>query len=201
MLHFAPGFAGLPLYAHLFLLQDGRIFFSGGRMNDALQTEPCVFDLKQNPVPVQPVPDLLDPVLRNQSASVLLPPAQDQRVMIMGGGPVGKEDKTDATDKVSIVDLKAANPEVCCRCPNAATALASQLGATAGSHRFCRRWCPQAGGYTPLPVAGRDLRSSNRHLAPYGTRDRAPACITPLLYYYPMEGWLRQAAIPKGDSL
>ncbi len=108
--NFAPGFPGLPLYAHLFLLQDGRIFFSGGRMDDPLQVEPCLFDLTQNPVPTKPVPDLLDPVLRNQSASVLLPPAQAQKVMIIGGGPQGKEDKTDATDKVSIVDLKAANP-------------------------------------------------------------------------------------------
>lgn len=108
--NFAPGFPGLPLYAHLFLMQDGRIFFSGGRMDDPLQVEPCIFNLTQNPVPTQPIPDLLDPVLRNQSASVLLPPAQDQKVMIMGGGPVGKEDQTDATDKVSIVDLKAANP-------------------------------------------------------------------------------------------
>ncbi|PSB26698.1 galactose oxidase-like domain-containing protein [Stenomitos frigidus] len=116
-LQFAPGFPGLPLYAHLFLLQDGRIFFSGGRMDDPLQVQPCIFDLKQNPVPVKPVPDLLDPVLRNQSASVLLPPAQDQKVMIMGGGPVGKEDKTDATDKVSIVDLKAANPKYVAAAP------------------------------------------------------------------------------------
>lgn len=108
--HFAPGFPGLPLYAHLFLLQDGRVFFSGGRMDDPLQVEPCLFDLTKNPVPTQPVPDLLDPVLRNQSASVLLPPAQEQKVMIIGGGPVGKPDKTDATDKVSIVDLKAVNP-------------------------------------------------------------------------------------------
>ena len=29
---FAAGFPGLPLYAHLFLLADGRVFFSGGRM-------------------------------------------------------------------------------------------------------------------------------------------------------------------------
>jgi hypothetical protein len=108
--NFVPGFPGLPLYAHLFLLQDGRIFFSGGRMDDPLQVQPCIFDLTKTPVPTQAVPDLLDPVLRNQSASVLLPPAQDQKVMIIGGGPVGKEDKTDATDKVSIVDLKAANP-------------------------------------------------------------------------------------------
>jgi hypothetical protein len=110
-LNFAPGFPGLPLYAHQFLLENGKFFFSGGRMDDPLQVEPCIFDLTKNPVPTQPVPDLLDPVLRNQSASVLLPPAQDQKVMVIGGGPVGKEDKTDATDKVSVVNLKAANPQ------------------------------------------------------------------------------------------
>ena len=109
-LHVQQGFPGLPLYAHLFLLADGRVFFSGGRMDDPLQVEPSIIDLTKNPVQTKPVPDLLDPVFRNQSASVILPPAQDQKVMVIGGGPVGKPDKTDATDKVSIVDLKAANP-------------------------------------------------------------------------------------------
>ena len=110
-MHFAAGFPGLPLYAHLFLMEDGRIFFSGGRMDDNLPVDPSILDITQNPVPTQPVKDLLDPVLRNQSASVLLPPAQDQRVMICGGGPEGKADRTHATDAVSIVDLKAASPD------------------------------------------------------------------------------------------
>jgi len=109
--NFAGGFPGLPLYAHLFLMANGKIFFSGGRMDDPMQVDPCVFDITQNPVPTQAVPDLLDPILRNQSASVMLPPAQDQKVMVIGGGPVGKENETDAIDKVSIVDLKAANPQ------------------------------------------------------------------------------------------
>jgi hypothetical protein len=107
---FADGFAGLPLYAHLFLLADGRVFFSGGRMDDGLDVPPSILDLTHDPVTTQAVPDLLEPDFRNQSASVLLPPAQDQRVMIMGGGPVGKPDKTDATDAVSIVDLSADQP-------------------------------------------------------------------------------------------
>src|SRR5512134_678636 len=109
--HFVGGFPGLPLYAHLFLMADGRIFFSGGRMDDPLNVQPCIFDLTQDPVPIQTVNDLLDPVLRNQSASVILPPAQDQRVMICGGGPIGPEDKTHAVDTVSIVDLREPNPE------------------------------------------------------------------------------------------
>jgi Domain of unknown function (DUF1929) len=99
----------LPLYAHLFLLKDGRVFFSGGRMDDAMIIDPCIFDLTTNPIAIKNVQDLLNPVLRNQSASVILPPAQDQKVMIMGGGPQGKADKTHATDMVSIVDLKKAN--------------------------------------------------------------------------------------------
>jgi hypothetical protein len=108
-LQFEPGFPGLPLYAHLFLMEDGRIFFSGGRMDDPLDVEPCIFDTAKDPVPTEPIPDLLDPDTRNQSASVILPPAQDQRVMVCGGGPVGPADKTDATDAVSIVDLKASD--------------------------------------------------------------------------------------------
>jgi hypothetical protein len=91
-------------------MEDGRVFFSGGRMDDPLEVEPCVLNLAQNPIGVTFVPDLLDPVLRNQSASVLLPPAQDQRVLIMGGGPVGKADQTDATGRVSLVDLKQPQP-------------------------------------------------------------------------------------------
>jgi hypothetical protein len=108
--HLDPGFAGLPLYAHLFLLADGRVFFTGGRMDDPMDVQPALLDLAQEPIATTPVPDLLDPDRRNQSASVLLGPAQDQRVLIAGGGPVGKADQTDATDAVSIVDLGAAQP-------------------------------------------------------------------------------------------
>jgi Galactose oxidase-like, Early set domain len=103
-------FQGLPLYAHLFLLEDGRVFFTGGRMDDARPTVPCIIDLTQNPAQTQPVQDLLEPDFRNQSASVILPPAQNQKVMIFGGGPVGKPDKRDAVDKVSVVDLTGPAP-------------------------------------------------------------------------------------------
>jgi Domain of unknown function (DUF1929) len=115
--HFAPGFPGLPLYAHLFLLRDGKVFFSGGRMDDELCVQPCLFDPTQNPVNTQPVNDLLDPVLRNQSASVILPPAQDQKIMIMGGGPAGKENQADSTGMVSIVDFNAAQPNYVAAAP------------------------------------------------------------------------------------
>jgi hypothetical protein len=101
-------FPGLPLYAHLFLLEDGRVFFSGGRMDDGSPLGPVLLDLGANPVTVTGVPGLEEPETRNQSASVLLPPAQEQRVMIIGGGP---EDESNATDKVDVVDLSGPNPQ------------------------------------------------------------------------------------------
>jgi hypothetical protein len=109
-LTFPNGFPGLPLYPHMFQLADGRVFFDGGRMDDDLQVDPCVIDLTQHPVHPQPVPGMAGGGMRNQSASVLLPPAQDQRVMIIGGGPAGKPNKTDAIDDVDIVDCKNPHP-------------------------------------------------------------------------------------------
>jgi hypothetical protein len=103
-----PGYVPLPLYGHLFLLSSGKLFFSGGKMDDPSVIDPRLLDVTQDPVAVTPVPGLHAAVSRDQSASVLLPPAQDQRVMIMGGGP---GDQGDATNAVDIVDLKAAHPQ------------------------------------------------------------------------------------------
>ena len=100
-------FPGLPLYPHLFLLADGRLFFAGGRTDDPSPVGPCILDIAANPVHVAGVAGLRDPASRNQAASVLLPPAQDQKIMIMGGGPI---DETDAIDRVDVIDLKSAHP-------------------------------------------------------------------------------------------
>jgi hypothetical protein len=107
---FFPNFPGLPLYAHLFLMMDGRIFFDGGRMDDDLQVDPCIIDFTHHPIHTVVVPGGSGGGMRNQSASVLMPPAQDQKVMLIGGGPAGKPNKTDAIDNVDIVDLKDPNP-------------------------------------------------------------------------------------------
>jgi hypothetical protein len=97
----------MPLYAHLFLLRNGLVFFSGGRMDDPNPQGPVLMDLTTNPVTITGVPGLGDPATRDQSASVLLPPAQDQRVMILGGGPA---DASNATGSTAIVDLTAPGP-------------------------------------------------------------------------------------------
>jgi Domain of unknown function (DUF1929)/FG-GAP-like repeat len=97
-----------PMYAHLFLLADGRLFYSGGQYGDNNGVKPAVWDLGTNAA--IDVAGLPDAGTRNQSASVLLPPAQDQRVMIIGGGPYGMHNLTPATDSTAIADLTAAAP-------------------------------------------------------------------------------------------
>lgn len=101
-----------PLYAHLFLLRDGRIFYSGAQYGINEGTPPSLIDLQSNTVTA--VSGLSEPNHRNQAASVLLPPVQEQKVMIMGGGVLGggagHQHAQGATDNVDIVDLKAATP-------------------------------------------------------------------------------------------
>ncbi len=103
-----PGSAHWPMYGHLFLLADGRVFYSGGQYGSNNGVRPSVWDLASNEV--TDVPGLPGAGLRNQSASVLLPPAQDQRVMIVGGGPWDMHDHSGATASAAIADLSAAAP-------------------------------------------------------------------------------------------
>jgi hypothetical protein len=104
----------LPFYPHLTLLADGRIFYSGGRMGAGVGAKPGIWDLATGHV--TKVPGLSMPAMRNQSASVLLPPAQEQRVMIVGGGGEEMHDHDMkkpqvATRTVAIADLSAATPK------------------------------------------------------------------------------------------
>ena len=158
----------LPLYAHLFVMQDGRIFFTGGRMDDPMQAQPGLFDVTQNPAPFTPVDDLEAPFRRNQSASVILPPAQDQRVMVSGGGPPEKEDTSHATDLVSIVDLQGAHPTYVQGMPMCLGRMHLKLGAAARPNRICQRRLAPARKRSARPAAVRAIRSRDRYLAPDG---------------------------------
>ncbi len=101
----------LPLYPHLFLMKDGRLFFTGGKMDSEGDSQPFLFD-PLLPTPSQKVDNLKDPGKCNQGASVILPPAQNQQVMILGGGPEDQDGqpRQPATKRVNIADLSAANP-------------------------------------------------------------------------------------------
>lgn len=95
----------LPLYPHLFLLRDGRFFFTGGKMDTEQPFQPFRFDPLAAAAPSEVAADLRDLGRRNQCASVILPPAQDQKFMIIGGGP---EDENEATDNVDVIDVTQA---------------------------------------------------------------------------------------------
>jgi len=98
-----------PTYPALFLTKGGKLFYpaSNAGYGPADQgREPGLWDLKTNSF--QKVPGLRDPDETETSASLLLPPAQDQKVMIMGGGGVGESKKS--TPRTAVVDLKKDNP-------------------------------------------------------------------------------------------
>ena len=103
----------LPLYPHLFQLSDGRVFFTGGKMDTAEFFAPQAFD-PTTAAGTTVFQRLIDADRCNQCASVVLPPAQDQRFMILGGGPEDPDDPNAprgiATQRVQVIDFKAAAP-------------------------------------------------------------------------------------------
>ncbi len=98
-----------PTYPTLMLTGDGRLFFSGsnsgyGPHNDI--RSPGLWNVATgefNQVGAPADADLLE-----TSSSVLLPPAQDQKVMLMGGGGYG--DSRQSTSRTAIIDLSKPNP-------------------------------------------------------------------------------------------
>ncbi|MEV6299971.1 galactose oxidase early set domain-containing protein [Actinoplanes sp. NPDC051861] len=106
----APGLRRVfPTYPALFLTRDERLFFSGSNAGYGSDTEgrtPGLWDVRTNRF--QPVPGLLDPKMTETSSSVMLPPAQDQKVMILGGGAVG--DSPNSTARTAVVDLDEPRP-------------------------------------------------------------------------------------------
>ncbi len=95
---------GWPLYPGLHLLADGRLFFSGSHTFGTTMP-PGIWNLADNTMHgVTGIPDLGH---TDHAMSVLLPPAQDQKVMIIGGG---RDNGTLSTDTTAIIDLNQPNP-------------------------------------------------------------------------------------------
>lgn len=91
-----------PYYPALTLAADGRLFYSGVNVFGGTAS-PGFWDAKANTF--VSVPGLPLPNSRDQGASVLLPPAQDQKVMVIGGGSTDRPTNTTA-----IIDLKQGSP-------------------------------------------------------------------------------------------
>ncbi|AGP55576.1 kelch motif-containing protein [Streptomyces rapamycinicus] len=98
-----------PTYPTLFLLKGGKLFYSGSNAGYGPAGQgrvPGVWDLKHNTF--RPVRGLSDPEALETSSSVLLPPAQDQTVMVLGGGGVGESRRSTA--RTAIVNLTSRHP-------------------------------------------------------------------------------------------
>ncbi|MFE5868436.1 galactose oxidase-like domain-containing protein [Streptomyces roseifaciens] len=98
-----------PTYPALFLTDKGRIFYTGSNAGYGPADKgrvPGLWDLTSNDF--TEVPGMSDPDTLETSMSVLLPPAQDQRYMVLGGGGVGEDKKSTA--RTRIVDLHDPRP-------------------------------------------------------------------------------------------
>jgi len=96
----------MPMYPALHLLGDGRLFYSGANVFGNGPAQPGIWNVQTNAW--QSVPGLTDTGRRDQAMSVLLPPAQAQKVMILGGGH--QDFPVDALSSTAIVDLSRPNP-------------------------------------------------------------------------------------------
>ncbi len=96
-------------YPSLFLMGDKRLFYSGSSAGYGSHREgrqPGLWDVAANSY--APVPGLPDADMAETSASLLLPPAQDQRVMLLGGGGIGDSERS--TRRTAIADLSTTTP-------------------------------------------------------------------------------------------
>jgi hypothetical protein len=96
------------LYPAAILLQDGRLFYSGSHVFGVglSGTGASLYDYDTGTI--TDVPGLRKKDERDQSMSVLLPPAQDQKVLTIGGG--NHTVSPDAHRLTDLIDLTAASP-------------------------------------------------------------------------------------------
>ncbi|MGY1779670.1 radical copper oxidase GlxA [Geodermatophilus sp. SYSU D01036] len=96
-------FRYFPTYPALLRLADDRLFYTSSNAGYGPATEgrtPGYWDLTDNSF--DPVPGLRDPHMNETSSSVLLPPAQEQQVLVAGGGEVGEGE--GSTARVDVID-------------------------------------------------------------------------------------------------
>jgi hypothetical protein len=102
---------GFPTYPATFLTSSGELFFTGSNAGygpaTAAWRTPGFWNVQTNAF--TPVPGIPDPRDLETSASVLLPPAQDGEIMVLGGGGVGQSNSTTA--RTALIDMDAPDPQ------------------------------------------------------------------------------------------
>ncbi|MFC1443012.1 galactose oxidase-like domain-containing protein [Streptacidiphilus sp. N1-10] len=96
------------LYPAMILRQDGTLFYTGSHVfgNNISGTGSDLYNYTTNTI--TSVSGLQDKDNRDQSMSVLLPPAQNQEVLTVGGGNVSTN--VDANRDTDLINLSAATP-------------------------------------------------------------------------------------------
>ncbi|MGW5458418.1 galactose oxidase-like domain-containing protein [Streptomyces sp. NPDC003996] len=98
-----------PTYPALFLMQNGKIFYSGSNAGygpDNVGRQPGIWDVDTNTF--TKLPGLSDANMMETSGTVLLPPAQNEKFMVIGGGGVGESKLS--SKRTRLIDLKAKKP-------------------------------------------------------------------------------------------
>jgi hypothetical protein len=167
-----------PTYPALFLMPNGKLFYTGsnaGYGSDTVGRHPGIWDLSDNSF--KKVPGLREPRQTETSGSVLLPPAQDQRYMVAGGGGIG--DSEQSTARTDVIDLNAAKPhfepgpdlEEPTRYPNMVITPDDKVVITGGSRGYrgngdsnlllCHIYDPRSGDLSRMadPTVGRNYHS------------------------------------------
>jgi hypothetical protein len=169
-----------PTYPAIFLMDNGKLFYSGSNAGYGpadVGRDPGVWDLDTNKF--TKIPGLSDPDRMETSATVMLPPAQDQKFMVIGGGGVGESEKS--SEKSRLVDLKADNPrfkdgpslDKGTRYPSASLLPDDSVLVTGGSEDYrgrggsnvlqARTYDPRTGTYKRVadPAVGRNYHSGS----------------------------------------
>lgn len=104
-------YRGFPTYPATFLTENGQLFFTGSNAgygpSTAAWRTPGFWNIKTDKF--KPVPGIPSPQNLETSASVLLPPAQKQTFMVLGGGGVGQTNTSTA--RTALIDTAAPNPK------------------------------------------------------------------------------------------
>ncbi|MEN8650224.1 kelch motif-containing protein [Streptomyces sp. 21So2-11] len=169
-----------PTYPAIFLMNNGKLFYSGSNAGYGPADEgrePGVWDLATNKF--KKIPGLSDPDRLETSATVRLPPAQDEKYMVIGGGGVGESEKS--SEKSRLVDLKKPNPRFKdgdslaegTRYPSASLLPDDSVLVTGGSHDYrgrggsdvleARMYDPKTDKYRKVadPAVGRNYHSGS----------------------------------------
>ncbi|NEC85719.1 kelch motif-containing protein [Streptomyces sp. SID12501] len=99
-----------PTYPAISLMQNGEMFYSGANAGygpDDVGRDPGVWDVATDKF--TKLKGLGDPNMLETAGTVLLPPAQDEKYMVIGGGGVGESKLS--SKKTRLIDLLAADPK------------------------------------------------------------------------------------------